>query len=224
MTDICYLCGDPITEDQSQDHIPPKQFFAPQIRKAVNLSKLITLPTHGRCNKAYGRDEEYFVWALAPLAAGTTAADALNAYNASTFRSGQAVGLGFKTLREFEDRPSGLYLPSGLVVKRLEGARIKRVAWKIVRGLFRYETGSVLPDSTPYFLDIIEPARSVPSELDEFWEAVKAQESKGTYGGVFDYKYLDAQAGSEHLHGWGMLLWDRIMVFVGHHHPPNAAA
>ena len=32
MTDTCYLCGDPITEDQSQDHIPPKQFFAPQIR------------------------------------------------------------------------------------------------------------------------------------------------------------------------------------------------
>ena len=83
MPSTCYLCGTAITVDSSQDHVPPQQFFAKPIRKAVNLSKLITLATHAKCNVAYARDEEYFVWSLAPLAAGTPAADALNAYNAS---------------------------------------------------------------------------------------------------------------------------------------------
>ena len=224
MTDICYLCGLPILEDFSQDHVPPQQFFALPLRQALNLSRLITLPTHGACNTTYGRDEEYFVWSLAPLAAGTAAADALNAYNAAKFRAGRALGLGLKTLREFEKRPGGLHLPAGVIVKRVEGERIKRVAWKIVRGLYYHETGRVLPDATTFALEIVEPLNRDPSDLDELWEAVKAQPSKGVYAGAFDYKYFHAQDGPEHLHGWGMLLWDRIIIFVGHFHPDDAAA
>ena len=50
---------------------------------------------------------------------------------------------------------------------------------------------------------------------------VKGQEARGSYGGVFEYKYLVRNI-SEHgdrLHCWGMLLWDKIMIFVAHHHP-----
>ena len=49
-------------------------------------------------------------------------------------------------MREFEERPSGLHLPSNLVLKRLDGDRITRVAWKLVRGLYFLETGSVLAE------------------------------------------------------------------------------
>ena len=48
---------------------------------------------------------------------------------------------------------------------------------------------------------------------------MKAQESKGRYGGVFDYKYVSASEGDVQVHAWGMLLWNRIMVFVGHGAP-----
>ena len=64
-----------------------------------------------------------------------TAADALNAYNASKCRSGKSIPIGLKVLREFEQQPGGLYLPRGLVSKRVHGNRIKRVAWKIVATL-----------------------------------------------------------------------------------------
>jgi hypothetical protein len=219
MPDVCYLCGLPIHKDASADHVPPQQFFARPIRQAVNLNKLATLPTHAGCNTAYGKDEEYFVWSLAPIAAGSQAADALNATNAVMFRSGRAQGLGLKTLAEFEERPGGLYLPHGLIVKRVEGDRIKRVAWKIVRGLYRIETGAVLPENTVFALELVEPENREPPVLGELSELVKAQPSRGAYPGIFDYKYLDARAGSHRLHGWGMLLWDRIMAFVGHFHP-----
>lgn len=50
--------------------------------------------------------------------------------------------LALKTLREFDDRPSGLYLPHGQTTKRVETERIERVLWKLVRGT---ETGINLP-------------------------------------------------------------------------------
>lgn len=42
------------------------------------------------------------------------------------------------------------------------------------------------------------------------------------YPGVFDYKYLAADNEGAALHVWGMLFWDRIMIFVGHY-PPAAS-
>lgn len=220
MTPVCYLCGELVREDVSDDHVPPKQFFAPIIRKNENLDQLVTLPTHKACNEAYARDEEYLTWALAPIAAGSPAADAVVAHHASTFRAGRrSVGLGRKILSQFVERPSGLYLPHDLVVMRVEGDRLARVLWKIVRGLYLIETGRVLPEDTPYALEIMEPASPGVSKHPEIWEAVKEQSSKGTYGAVFDYKYLHAVAGAAELHAWGMLLWDKIMVFILHVHP-----
>jgi hypothetical protein len=217
--EICYLCGQPIAPtDLSRDHVPPQQFFAAPIRKAVPLN-LVTLPAHRKCNEDYRLDEEYFTWTLCSVVAGTTAADALNAYNASKFKSGKSIPLGLKVLSEFEEQPGGLYLPRGLVAKRVDGHRIKRVAWKVVRGLYRIEIGSYLPEDTIYALEVKEPENRDPSDLDELWERVKAQASRGSYPGVFDYKYLDLRAGAAQLHAWGMLLWDQMMVFIAHHPP-----
>jgi len=47
MNEICYLCGRLIAADRSVDHIPPKQFYASSLRSTLNLSQLVTLPTHG---------------------------------------------------------------------------------------------------------------------------------------------------------------------------------
>jgi len=223
LTDTCYLCGRPVAGDCSRDHIPPLQFFPPSVRQQVNLAKLVTLPAHPECNRAYGLDEEYFVWSLSPLAVDSTAGRAMMGDIAKKFRSGRNVPLGNKVLREFVARPSGLILPHGKIIKRLDGARIKRVVWKIVRGLYFLENGEVLPEATTFSVESIGPHEEEDSDLSELWEHVKAQPSKAEYRGVFDYKYLDAQADSVRVHAWGMLLWDRIMVFVGHWHPGEQA-
>ena len=220
MADTCYLCGKPIVADRSADHLPPKQFYAASLRSALNLNKLITLPAHGACNKSFESDEEYFTWSLVPLAMGSPAADALVRDNATKFRSGRSEGLGIATLKEFESRPSGLHLPPGLVVKRVQGARIARVAWKLVRGLYFREASEVLPEDTPFTSELVEPIRA-PAEAGQnaLWEAVKSQPGKGSYGGVFEYKYLCAEGDGNRLLCWGILLWDRLMWFVAHHRP-----
>jgi hypothetical protein len=201
------------------DHVPPKQIFAPEVRQSHNLSQLKTLPTHKQCNESFQSDEEYFVWALAPIALGSRSGNALAAYHAKKFRSGKSAGLGKKILKQLSDQPGTLYLPKNRVTVRVEGARINRVAWKIIRGLYWIEKGSLLPENTPYYPELIEPENRDESDFSEIWEFVKAQPSKGTYGGVFDYKYYHAKKGGMQLHLWGMLFWDRIMVFISHHEP-----
>lgn len=222
VTELCYLCGSQISTDWSADHVPPKQFFPDSIRAQVNLSQLITIPAHGACNKGFAKDEEYFTWTLGSIALMSPVGRALADDNARSFRAGKVVGLGLKTLREFDERPGGLHLPSGLVVKRVEGARLVRVVWKIVRGLYFVETSNVLSEATPRKIEIIEPVRAPHSLDNSVSEAVKAQPGKGVYAGVFDYKYLDVAIEDLRLHAWGLLLWDQVMIFVAHHHPTSA--
>ena len=219
MSKICYLCCKPIKDKATADHVPPQQIYAPEVRKEHNLDSLATLPTHKECNESYRLDEDYFVWTLAPIASKTRVADAVVRHHAKKFRSGRSVALGRKILEQFTEQPGGLYLPGNLVAMRVEGDRIKRIAWKIVRGLFWIKNDSCLPEKTPYMLELVEPESHGQSKHPEFWEAVKAQGSKGTYPGVFDYKYLHAKAGELQLHVWGMLLWDQIMILIVHHHP-----
>jgi hypothetical protein len=219
MAPICYLCCEPITNDRTDDHVPPKQLFAPQIRRTHNLDRLATLPAHGRCNQSYSRDEEYFVATLAPIALGSPSANAVVAHHAEKVRAGRSVPLSMRVLQQFTDRPGGLYLPRGLVAMRAQGSRITRVVWKIVRGLYTLEKQQLLPEPTPFTLELMEPENPDPPRHPEMWEAVKAQPGKGPYAAVFDYKYLHAVKGEMQVHAWGMLFWDRIMIFAGHLHP-----
>jgi hypothetical protein len=220
MDAVCYLCGHPIEGDQfTDDHVPAKQFFAARLRASQNLSRLVTLPAHLACNKAYERDEEYFLWSLAPLAVDSVAGEAVARDHAKAFNEGKSVGLALKTLKEFERNPSGLYLPDDLVLKRVEGSRIVRVAWKIVRGLYRIENREFLPDDVPFTIEVFEPQVVAQSVENELWEAVKAADGKGAYPAIFDYKYRLVEVDHLALHSWGMLFWDRLMIFIAHRQP-----
>jgi len=217
--DTCYLCNQPVRDDsRSRDHVPPLQLFAPSIRKRFNPHKLTTLPAHKSCNQDFGRDEEYFAHSLAAVAVGSPTADALVRHHGDRLWSGRAVGLVNKVIESFEDRPSGLSLPERKLVLRVEGDRIRRVAWKIVRGLFRLEHGAHLPEVTRHRIELREPENTGPSLLDDVWETVKAEESKGLYQAVFAYKHL--WVANERSHRirclWGMLLWNRLMIFIAH--------
>ena len=106
-----------------------------------------------------------------------------------------------------------------MVALKFEANRIRRVMWKITRGLFRHETGRLLPDGTAFKVDLVEPAIAGARPVNLLHDRVKAERSRGTYGRLFDYKYVDLQEGDKRLHVWGFLLWDQFMVFVYHHDP-----
>ncbi len=205
------------------DHVPPRQFYASSLRRELNLSQLVTIPAHGVCNRSFERDEEYFTWSLSPLAVGSVAGNALAQDRAEKLRRrGRLALLYEKVRREFEKHPGGLHLPGGRVVKRFQGDRINRVAWKLVRGLYFHETNSVLADDTPFTTEIIEPERArETSGANLVWEKVKSQAPLGSYGGVFEYKYFVGDAHGKKLHSWGMILWDKIMIFIAHRDPQD---
>ena len=190
MPDTCYLCGNQIESDFSMDHVPPKQFYASSLRRDLNLSQLVTIPVHGACNKLFENDEAYFTWSLSPLAVGSTAGDALVQERVKKLkRRNRLAALYEMVLREFDKFPGGLHLPGGRVIKRFNGERVNRVVWKLVRGLYFYETKSVLTEDTPSTIEIIEPDRARETAgTNLVWETVKAQEPRGAYGGVFESK------------------------------------
>lgn len=173
----------------------------------------MTVPAHGVCNKSYESDEQYFTWSMAALCLGSTAADALVRDQGRKFRAGSSVGLGRKVLAEFVHQPSGLQLPGQRVIKRVEGERMGRVVWKLVRGLYFTETGTVLPEDTPYTHEVIEQDRAAEhAGTSAVWEHVKAQSPRGIYGGGFEQKYFVCEVDDSQMHMWGMILWDKLMT------------
>ena len=185
----CYLCGWPLSCPTSKDHCPPRALFTPEIRRQHNPDRLITLRVHQDCNASYSDDEAYFIATLVPLAPGSVAGDSIFKRFMENARNDEhKQRLATKILREFEQRPSGLYLPCGLVAKRQEGARIKRIAWKIVRGLYSYHYGSLLPEAISVGFELIPPGQRPPEHF-QYVCALADDETHGPYPGVFDYRF-----------------------------------
>jgi hypothetical protein len=218
-TTICYLCGKSLSQPTNVDHPVMQQIFAPEIRRKHNVSQLLTLEVHKACNTGYHGDEDYFVRSLMPFARGSEAGDAIYAKVLNDFRIGRQIPLTTKVLREFDPNPSGLFLPGGKVVKRFEGERLKRVAWKMVRGLHFHHTGGVLPERWPTVGVQIYAGETPPP--DDVLCFVNMAPSQGLYPGVFDYKFAVFPE-ANNLHYWALLLWDRIIIRVIFHDPACA--
>jgi len=124
--DICYLCGKEIIGNKNDDHVPPRQFFATEIRRTHNPN-LTTLPTHSSCNFSYQKDEDYFVYSLAPLILKSYSGSHIYNDMRRRFNEGKNVALVHKMLSEFDANPGGLILPRNKIVKRFESRRISRV-------------------------------------------------------------------------------------------------
>jgi hypothetical protein len=212
---ICYLCGGPISGKLSRDHIPPKQFYAEEIRRK-HSPNLLTLPAHEGCNLKYQPDEDYFVYSLMPLARGSYSGDPLRwkILDDCAKHAEQRRLLG-QVLREFERHPSDLVLPPDIVVKRFEGDRILRVAWKIVRGLYFHHFGVCIPDNAPKACELIPPGQEPPVPF--FF--LPLQPVHGRHPGVFDYRFK-AYPQIHNLQYWAMLLWDRLILIVKFQYPP----
>ena len=211
--DICYLCGKKLEKEVDRDHLPPKQFYPSSIRKKHNPS-LLTLPVHRYCNKSYQKDEDYFVHSIGPLTKGSYSGNEIWQDINNQFNRPQGQRIGQMILKEFESRPSGLYLPNGKVVKRFDPKRVWRVVWKITRGLFYKEHGRYLPDETPNHYSVISIGEKPPPEF----EVVRNTPSRGQYPAVFDYKFVTIPE-LDNFHFWAMLFWDRLIKLIAFHDP-----
>lgn len=209
--DTCYLCGKPLGNEIDHDHVPPRQFYARALRRKY-APNLLTLPVHPSCNKVYQTDEDYFVHSLGPMAMESYSGKALWKDISDRCDRPQNMRIFRMVLKEFDERPSGLILPFGKVVKRFDDRRIWRVVWKIVRGLFFKEIGQVLPDNWPIGRKMFSPGENPPPE----WNFLLTSPTLGQYPAVFDYRYVGIQ---DKIYLWAMLFWDRIVMFVGFHVP-----
>lgn len=102
---------------------------------------------------------------------------------------------------------------------RTDGTRIKRVVWKIVRGLWYQTFKSHLPDSTTHSIEVQEPENRDTLHFHEYWNVVKASPSLGRYQAVFAHKYHCFATDDLRVHGWAMLLWDRVILYCLHFDP-----
>jgi hypothetical protein len=119
-------------------------------------------------------------------------------------------------LREFEPRPSGLVLPGNKVVKRFNRARISRVAWKIVRGLYFHHHNEVLRAKAARWVSLTPPNQVPPEHFRVFVNLPEnLSRVHGEYPAVFDYKFQKYPEG----HYWALLVWDRIIMTVIFHDP-----
>jgi hypothetical protein len=188
-TKVCYLCSKALEDPINSDHIPPKRFFAPSIRRRYNLDKLLTAKVHEQCNESYRMDEEYLVYALMAYIRGSDAGLALYNHILYKYKQGENVALVRQVLAEFERNPSGLYIPGGQLLQRWDGERIRRVAWKIVRGLHYHRTGEVLRQDLIVSWTVTTPDDEKPPDHFLAFRDLSKNPELGYYPGVFAYRF-----------------------------------
>ncbi|PIU29438.1 MAG: hypothetical protein COT09_00825 [Candidatus Hydromicrobium americanum] len=210
---ICYLCGKELVGKIDKDHVPPKQFYANDLRRLHNPN-LFTLPTHKPCNQTYQGDEDYFVNSIAPLAMDSYS----GRYKWKDIIRFSGRPKSKKLVKmihdEFQPNLSKLLLPPGKIIKKFDGDRVTRIIWKITRGLFFKEKNLFLPEDKPRDFKFF----SVGEKPPEYLNYVLASESKGDYPGVFDYKYVELEE-LNFFNVWLFLLWDRIIIMTVFHNP-----
>ena len=208
---VCYLCGYVLDEELDEidkDHVPPRQFYPKKIRQQEKIN-LLTIPVHRGCNSSYQKDEDYFYNAIGPLAGDSPCGKLVLEDLTRSFGRPQGKRLGESVLREFDNRYSGLYLPEGKVAKYYDGKRVRRVLWKIIRGLFYKEYDRYLPEGTKYDIELIDDPNSVSDQLC----FLRCQRSMGIYPPVFDYRYRSFPE-KDNFHLWLFLFWQKILVLA----------
>lgn len=219
VNECCYLCGQALDE-YNADHVPPRRIFPTAMRPGLK-GGLLTLRTHPACQKAYQRDEEYFFNTLLPGALQSGVGPHLaEDFKGLIGRDRPSAKLSETVRRQFEDRPSGLVLPNGLLVQRVEGSRLTRVVWKITRGLFAHHKGLFLPESTPRFIRNHGPFDGEPPD---YMRPLMARVGRGHTRECFAYEFADSTEitgwTDAKLNFWLLNFWETHLFFVAFHDP-----
>jgi hypothetical protein len=212
---MCYLCGTPLARGDpfNMDHVPPQRFFARSLRKRFG-PQLATLPTHVDCNSEYRQDEEYFV--LAAYAHDSLAGRALMHDLQRGLQQGHSRGLYDSIKKGF----GKVVVPDGRFLFEYDKARIDRVIWKIVRGMFYLQHARVLPIRQPFECSIVPPTEAEDKLPSHDWFSILMHTSSlCEHGAVFDMRAIGGTDGALRMHFQAFLFWDRIIALVRFHDP-----
>jgi hypothetical protein len=141
----CVYCGEikPLTDD----HVPPRSLFP-----RPWPSNLITVPSCADCNCGSSKDDEYFRLLISARedTGGHTEVTKIHKKILSSLLKPNKVGFRKSVLASVNlverKTPSGLYIGKSPAID-VDMSRIKRVARRIVKGLFYQETKIRLPSS-----------------------------------------------------------------------------
>ena len=223
MREICYLCGRNIDKkNRTLDHVPPQQIFPSRIRKKFNLSKLVTLPTHRKCNEAFQADEVYFFNKIGmvdyknPVLREVWYDIRRSAQKPESQRFNQML---LSQVREEAKTPGGIIIP-GKVAIEYDDTRINRVLWKIVRGLFFIEFSRILPEDTIHIVTYFQGQNLGidPESVVKILNIVRNSDEHGQYKRIFAYKYV-VNPEEKKCAAWAVLFWDRHLFLAAHHDP-----
>lgn len=138
----------------------------------------------------------------------------------SDFRRAVSKGHDVGLLKTVMSQFGKVVLPDGSITFNYDTDRAGRVTRKLVRGIYHAETGGFLPENTPKRLFMLSPEKNKEAEADyPWWTLVRNTAPMGTYGAVFDYKWLGTVFEGIRGHALGMLLWDRLLVLTLFHDP-----
>lgn len=207
---ICYLCGKTIEGTVSNDHVPPRQFYAKLYRK-VHSPSLLTLPSHTECNKSFQADEDYFFAALAGLNEDARIHDWLTDDVRNKIWRNEAVGLRQKVLSEFSSTMSGIHLPGNLVAKHFDTKRVNRIVWKIIRGLCFHHYGQVMPNNAKHGIRYWQ-VQDKPPKI--YCDNLMFSPVYGPYPEVFCYKFRRVVNKDSLSALWALFFWESVIAIV----------
>lgn len=207
---ICYLCGKQIEGKPSKEHVPPKQFFAQGYRKASSPS-LLTLLSHTQCNKSYQADEDYFVASVGGTAQDTPTGQWLLEDIVTKLSRQDAQGLRNTIMSEFSDNVSGIYLPRGLIAKKLVRARVDRVVWKIIRGLYFHHYSQYLDQDSRHKISYYQMGRDSPPEE---YKLMGDAPLLGQYRDVFAYRFKTVVDEGSTSGMWALFFWKAFIAIA----------
>jgi len=140
---VCYLCGK--FGADTTEHVVPSCLYVGNLP-----SDVITLPAHGGCNAATSRDEEVFRNHISVAIAPDKPGHGLWAKTWKAIHRPQAAGMQrefySEMLTELARDEDGV-LQRSPVAARLKHERAEWVLAKIVKGLYTWNTGDLLPSS-----------------------------------------------------------------------------
>jgi len=213
---VCYLCGQPIASpDWNRDHVPPARWFASAVKSKFNPN-LRWLPTHEECNSSYRQDEEYFTVAFAGQLNSASARAVFD-----DIRRGVAQGHQRGLVEQIASQFGSVVLPNGGVAFQFEARRVRRVIWKIVRGLYFLELGRVLPEGQGHRIVIVGPHEVREAEEKyPWWALVRDTSALGEFGAVLDFKWTCwPLKNGIRAHAVAVLFWDGLLALVLFHDP-----
>lgn len=161
--EVCVYCGS--RHKVTREHVPPRNLFPPP-----RPSNMITVPACLKCNHAGAKDDEYFRQAVC-LSAAVGDNPAAGANRQVIMRAlHRPTAPGLKTAFLSSIRPIDIRTSAGLWLRRARAynvdlERLHSVVGRWVRGLFYYETQSVLPAEVEVLVHSNDTLRDKPPDV-----------------------------------------------------------